>query len=180
MVFNEMLRHTQFLRMSAFTMGVSTLDFTRTRAILNTTGHLFRLYTRHMGPGLIPVKLTGNSPQPLPEQHLFGNFPHTNAGSPTYPLDMVAALSPHHRYLSLAVVNATRSRQQFELNVSGAEFAARATLWRMTGPSVRAADMLGHNPQVEVKKFVMRGSPRTLTVAPISIDIYHIPLAHAR
>ena len=180
MMFNEMLRHTACLRMSAFTMGVSTLDFTRTRAILNTTGQLFRLYTRHMGPGLIPVKLTGNSPQPLPEQHLFGNFPHTNAGSPTYPLDMVAALSPHHRYLSLAVVNATRSRQQFELNVSGAEFAARATLWRMTGPSVRAADMLGHNPQVEVKKFVMRGSPRTLTVAPISIDIYHIPLAHAR
>ncbi|EQD64167.1 alpha-N-arabinofuranosidase 1, partial [mine drainage metagenome] len=59
MVFNEMLRHTEFLRMSAFTMGVSTLDFTRTRAILNTTGHLFKMYTRHMGPGLIPVKLTG-------------------------------------------------------------------------------------------------------------------------
>ncbi len=180
MVFNEMLRHTDFLRMSAFTMGVSTLDFSRTRAVLNTTGRLFKLYTRHMGPGLIPVKLTGNSPQPLPKQHLFANFPHTDAGSPTYPLDMVAALSPHHRYLSLAVVNATRSRQRFELNVSGAKLGGRPTLWRMTGSSVRAADTLGHQPQVVVKKFVMRGIPRAVTVAPISIDIYRIPLVRER
>jgi alpha-N-arabinofuranosidase len=34
MVFNEMLRHTDFLRMSAFTMGVSTLDCNQTAAVL--------------------------------------------------------------------------------------------------------------------------------------------------
>ena len=30
MVFNEMIRHTDFIAMSAFTMGVSTLDYNRT------------------------------------------------------------------------------------------------------------------------------------------------------
>jgi hypothetical protein len=78
------------------------------------------------------------------------------------------------------VVNATRSRQRFELNVSGAKLGGRPTLWRMTGSSVRAADTLGHQPQVVVKKFVMRGIPRAVTVAPISIDIYRIPLVRER
>jgi len=180
MMFNEMLRHTAALRMSAFTMGVSTLDFTRTRAILNTTGHLFRLYTRHMGPGLIPVALTGNSPQPPPRQHVFGNFPHTNPGSPTYPLDMVAAVSPDRRYLSLAVVNATHSAQRFVLHVAGGALDGRATLWRMTGPSVLAADTLGHPPRVVVKRYELRHFGRRITVAPISIDIYHIALTRGR
>ena len=177
MMFNEMLRHTAALRMSAFTMGVSTLDFTRTRAILNTTGHLFRLYTRHMGPGLIPVRLTGNSPQPRPRHHLFGNFPQTNPGSPTYPLDMVAAVSPHRRYLSLAVVNATHSAQRFVLHVAGGALAGRARLWRMTGQSLSAADALGHKPQVVVKQYELSHFGPRVTVAPISIDIYHIPFA---
>ncbi len=180
MVFNEMLRHTDFQRMSAFTMGVSTLDFTRTRAILNTTGHLFRLYTRHMGPGLIPVRLTGNSPQPLPKHYLFGKFPHTEAGSPTYPLDMVAAVSPHHRYLSLAVVNATHSAQRFVLHVMGGVPGVRATLWRMSGPNVRAADILGRKPQVVVKRYKLRHFGPRVMVAPISINIYHIPLVRRR
>jgi alpha-N-arabinofuranosidase len=177
MMFNELLRHTAAVRMTAFTMGVSTLDFTRTRAILNTTGHLFRLYTQHMGPGLIPVRLTGNSPQPRPRHHVFGNFPHTNPGSPTYPLDMVAAVSPHHRYLSLAVVNATHSAQRFVLRVAGGVPDGRATLWRMTGPSLSAADTLGHKPQVLVKRYALNHFGPRVTVAPISIDVYHIPLA---
>lgn len=176
MVFNEMLRHTGFLRMSAFTMGVSTLNISRTNASLNTTGQLFKMYTSHMGPGLIPVELTGNSPQPMPKQHLFGDYPHTNAGSPTYPLDMVAALSPDHKYLNVAVVNATKSQQQFELNVKGVELGGKPTLWRMTGNSVKAADKLGQKPQVVVKKIEMNDVPHTVTVAPISIDIYHFPV----
>ena len=102
MVFNEMLRETDFLRMTAFTMGVSTLDFNQTAATLNTNGLLFKLYGEHLGAGSIPVALTGNSPQPAPTQHIVGDLPRTSAGSPTYPLDMVAALSadrqiPHAR-----------------------------------------------------------------------------------
>ncbi len=177
MMFNEMLRHTAALRMSAFTMGVSTLDFTRTQAILNTTGYLFKLYTGHMGPGLIPVALTGNSPQPVPRHHVFGDFPHTEPGSPTYPLDMVAAVSPHRRYLSLAVVNATHSPRRFVLHVAGGVLGGRATLWRMTGPSLNAADTLGHKRQVVVKQYEVSNFGRRITVAPLSIDIYHIPLA---
>jgi alpha-N-arabinofuranosidase len=88
MVFNEMLRETDFLGMTAFTMGISTLDFNQTAASLNTNGLLFKFHGEHLGAGSIPVALTGNSPQPAPTQHIVGDLPRTSAGSPTYPLDM--------------------------------------------------------------------------------------------
>jgi hypothetical protein len=49
MVFNEMLRYTDFLKISAFTMGVSTLDYNATGAVYNTTGLLFKMYGDHLG-----------------------------------------------------------------------------------------------------------------------------------
>ena len=78
--------------MSAHTMGVSTLDYNRTAATMNTTGLLFKLYGEHF-VGSIPVALTGNSSQPAPLYPIGGDQPKTNSGSPTYPLDMFAALT---------------------------------------------------------------------------------------
>ncbi len=177
MVFNEMLRHTDFLRMSAFTMGVSTLDLSPTAAALNTTGLLFKLYQEHLGPGLRPIALSGNSPQPPPRQQFIdGVLPRTNAGSPTYPLDMLAAVDRRRQYLTLAVVNATRAAQPFTLHVRGARLAGGATLWTMTGPHLKAANRLGHAPQVTVSRRRLALSGATLSAAPLSISIYRFAL----
>ncbi len=176
MVFNEMLRHTNFLRMTAFTMGVSTLDITPTAAAMNTTGLLFKLYGDHMGAGMLPVAVSGNSPQPLPKQHLVGDLPRTNAGSPTYPLDVVAALSPHRRHLNLAVVNATESVQPLTLHMLGARLTGKPTMWEMTGKNLDAANRVGHKPQVKIRKTLMDDVPTTLSVPPISVDIYRFPV----
>jgi alpha-N-arabinofuranosidase len=175
MVFNEMLRESDFLRMTAFTMGVSTLDFNQTAATFNTNGLLFKLYGEHLGAGSLPVALTGNSPQPNPTQHIVGDLPRTSAGSPTYPLDMVAALSSDRKYLTLAVVNATDTVQKFDLNLSGARVGESATLWEMTGKDVDAANHVGQTPQVEVKETAIKGTT-TLSVSPISVDIYRFPV----
>jgi alpha-N-arabinofuranosidase len=177
MVFNEMLRHTDLLRMSAFTMGVSTLDFNPTAAVLNTNGLLFKLYGDHMGAGLLPVAVSGNSPQPVPTEHPFDGLPRTYAGSPTYPLDMVAALTADRKYLTLAVVNATESIQPLALNVAGVRLAGKSTLWQMTGKDLEAANQVGQEPQVEVKEISMEDVPATLAVAPISVNIYRFPVA---
>jgi alpha-L-arabinofuranosidase len=177
MVFNEMLRESDFLRMTAFTMGVSTLDFNQTAATLNTNGLLFKLYGEHLGAGSVPLALTGNSPQPVPTQHIVGDLPRTSAGSPTYPLDMVAALSADRKYLTLAVVNATDSEQKFDLNISGARLTGNVALWRMTGKDLDAANHVGQMQQVEVKESAIAGAPATLSVAPISIEIYRFAVA---
>ncbi len=163
--------------MSAFTMGVSTLDYNGTAAIYNTTGLLFKMYGDHLGS--IPVALSGNSPQPAPKYPIAGDQPRTNPGSPTYPLDMFAALTTDRKYLTIAVVNATESEQKFDLNVTGTRLAGPSTLWQMTGSSLDAANHVGQPPQVEVKEIPIGAAPRTISVAPISVNIYRFPIDEA-
>jgi len=178
MIFNEMLRHTDFLTMSAHTMGVSTLDYSSTAATFNTTGLLFKLYGEHL-VGSIPVALSGNSPQPAPKYPIGGDQPKTNSGSPTYPLDMFAALAPDRKVLTIAVVNATESVQPLALNVTGARLAGKSTLWQMTGKDLDASNRVGQEPQVEVREIEIDNVPETLSVAPISLNIYRFPVVQS-
>ncbi len=179
MVLNEMLRHTGFLRMSAFTMGVSTLDFDATSAALNTTGRLFKLYARHLGAGLLPVAVAGNSPQPDTRYPLPYESDPRESGSATYPLDVLAALSPDRKYLTVDVVNATGAVQPLALEVRGASLRGASTLWEMTGRTLQAADRLGHAPEVRVRRIAMAAVPAILSVPPRSIDIYRFPIVRA-
>ena len=109
MVLNEMLRHSDFLKMGAFTTGASTMDITPTGAVLNATGEVFKLYGEHFGTGTIPVAIEGNSPQPPPKYPVGFAHPQVRAGSPTYPLDIIAGLSPDGRSLRIAVVSHLRT-----------------------------------------------------------------------
>ncbi len=177
MTFNEMLRHTGFLRMAAFTMGVSTLNITPTGSSLNTTGLLFQLYGRFMGAGMLPLAVTGNSPQPPPGPPIADGLPRSSAGSPTYPLDIFAALTPHRRFLRLAVINATADTQPLHLRLAAARLAGPGTLWELTGKSLAAANPPGHPPGVTVRRRALPGDPATVSVPPISVDIYQFPVA---
>ena len=177
MILNEMLRHTDFLRMSARTMGASTIDYTPTAAVFNTTGLVYKLYGDSFVPGSIPVALTGNSPQPAPQSPVGGDQPETNSGSPTYPLDMFAALTPDRKTLTLAVINATDSERSFDLNVAGLRLQGQPTLWQITGKNLNAADQVGQTPQVTITRSTVSGSHQRLTVAPISIDVYRFAVA---
>ncbi len=175
MIFNEMLRHTDGLTMAAHTTGVSTIDFNRTSATMNSLGLTFKLYADHF-VGAIPVALTGNSPQPAPKYPTGGDQPRTSSGSPTYPLDMFAALSSDRRFLILSVVNATDSEQKFGLSVSGKRLEGPPKLWQLTGSSLDAANRAGQPPQVEVKEISTGDATGTIMVAPISVNIYRFPV----
>jgi len=179
MTFNERLRHTDFLTMSAHTMGVSTIDYNATASTLNTSGLLFKLYGSRFVPGSLPVTLSGNSPQPAPKYPIGGDQPETNSGSPTYPLDMFAALTPDHKFLTLAVVNATASEQKFDLNVSGAQLTGKSELWQLTGKDLDAANKVGQEPQVAVKEIPLGEASQSLSVAPNSVNIYQFPVTQA-
>jgi alpha-L-arabinofuranosidase len=178
MLFDEMLRHTDFLTMTAHTMGVSTMDYNGTAAIMNTTGLMFKLYGDHF-IGTIPVALSGNSPQPATKNPPYADEPKTSSGSPTYPLDMFAALTPDRKFLTIAVVNATESEQKFDLSTTGTRLAGPSTLWQLTGSGLNAANRVGQPPQVAVKEIPLGNAPRTISVAPISVNIYRFPVAPA-
>ena len=174
LVFHEMFRHTEFLKMSAFTFGISCLDFNATAAIYNSTGLLFKLYREHFGT--LPVHVTGNSPQPGPKWPVGGDQPKVNAGSPTYPLDVSAALTDDRKRLTVAVVNPTESAQQMSLKIQGARTVGNSRMWRMTGPSPEAADVLGQKPQIKIQEISIAGFPGMLTLDPVSINIYEFDL----
>ncbi|MFL6416691.1 MAG: alpha-L-arabinofuranosidase C-terminal domain-containing protein, partial [Bryobacteraceae bacterium] len=178
MVLNEMLRHTGFMKMAALTMSVSTLDYNSTGATLNTTGLLYKMYRDHFGS--VPVALSGNSPQPAPKYPPYGDQPKTSTGSPTYPLDMVAALTEDHKFLAIAVVNATESAQEFALNVSGLRLSGPPISWQLTGTNVDAANHVGQPQQVEIKQIPMDNVQGTISVAPISVNVYRVPVTPAQ
>lgn len=177
MILNEMLRYTDFLTMGAQTTGVALVDFNRTSATMNALGLLYQLYGEHLGGGSIPVALIGNSPQPAPKYPAGSpDQPEKTSGSPTYPLDMFAALSPDRKYLVLSVVNATESEQKFDLNVSGVRLGGQSKLWLLTGKSLTALNRVGQAPQVEVKEIDIGDAPGTITVAPTSVNIYRFAI----
>jgi hypothetical protein len=53
---------------------------------------------------------------------------------------MFAALTQDHKFLTLAVVNATESEQHFDLTVTGAHLDGPSTLSQMTGKDLDSAE----------------------------------------
>ncbi len=174
MVMQEMFRHTDSIKMAAFTFATSTLDYNSTEAIFNTTGLMFKLYREHYGT--LPIEVTGDSPQPAPKWPVGGDQPAVNAGSPTYPLDVVAAFTSDRKFLTVAVINPTQSTVQLDLKIDGVRLQGKSRMWQMTGPSVDAADLVGHKSEVETVETQLPEVPVALGVAPISINIYEFPV----
>jgi len=168
-VFHEMFRHTDLICMAGHTMGTSSIEFNATEAALNTTGLLFQLYRDHFGT--VPVEIDGNSPPPAPKYPVGGDQPKVNAGSPTYPLDLSAALSSDRKFLTLAVVNPTESAQKLDLTIKGLDLRGRGRRWRLTGPALDALTGLTRR-EVQVTETQVGEVPKTIEAAPISIDLY--------
>ena len=138
-----MLRHTDFLTMAAHTMGVSSIDY-RAHGCHHEYRRAGVQAVQPIISGTIPVALSGNSPQPATRIRLMPMSPRPSSGSPTYPLDMFAALTPDHKYLNVAVVNATEPEQKFDLDVTGVPcWPGRPRLWQMTGNSLDGANHVG-------------------------------------
>ena len=180
MVLNEMLRHSDFLKMGAFTTGASTMDITATAAVLNVTGEVFKLYGEHFGAGTIPLALNGNSPQPAPQYVVGSAHPQVRAGSPTYPLDIIAGLSPDGRSLKVVVVNATYEPQRFQIRLADLHSNGSGRQWLLTGKSVKAENKVGAAPGVSITEKAVPPLGHELAVPAISTSIFEFPLAPSR
>lgn len=179
MVLQEMLRHTDFLTMSAFTTGASTMDITPTDAALNTTGLVFKLYGEHFGAGVIPVSVTGQAPQPEPRFPVGFSHPKVRAGSPTYPLDVVAGLGPDGKVLRIGVINATFAPQTVNLDLKAMALKGAGRKWVLGGASLEAQNKVGAPAGVTIAESPAR-SGRSLVVSPTSVTIFEFPIAEPR
>lgn len=176
MVLQEMLRHTDFLTMSAFTTGASTMDITPTTSAMNATGLVLKLYGERFGAGVTPLAVDGQSPQPAPKYVVGSAHPQVRAGSPTYPLDVIAGLSPDGKALRIGVVNATFDAQTVALNLKALAPKTAGRKWVLTGASLKAENKVGQPAGVTITESAAKLSSGRLTAAPTSVTVYEFPL----
>jgi alpha-N-arabinofuranosidase len=171
--FHEMFRHSDIFRMANLTFATATFSSNGTEAVLNPTGLLFKMYRDHFG--VIPVEVGGNSPQPKPAFPAGGDQPAVNPGSPTYPLDVSAALSEDRKTLTIAVLNPTDAEQSIHLDIHGTALASAGKLWRMAPNSIDATVKAGSPAQVQVEEQSLGTLPARITLRPYSVNIYSYP-----
>jgi len=172
--FHEMFRHSDIFQMANLTFATATFSSNGTEAVLNPTGLLFKMYRDHFG--VIPVEVGGNSPQPKTAFPAGGDQPAINPGSPTYPLDVSAALSEDRKTLSVAVLNPSDSEQSIHLEIHGAALASTGKLWRMAPNSIDATVTAGSAAEVQVEEQSLGALPAMVTLRPYSVNIYSYPV----
>jgi alpha-N-arabinofuranosidase len=170
LAFHEMFRHSDLFQLGAFTFATAMMSQTRTEAILNPTGMLFKLYADHFGT--LPVEVTGDSPQPQPIFPAGGDQPAVNPGSPTFPLDVAAAYSTDRKTFTIAVLNPSDAAQPLSLTVAGVKLTAQGKLYRMAPEKVDAVVAVGKTPEVQVEESALGAMPESITAPPFSVSIY--------
>ncbi|MGD0206806.1 MAG: alpha-N-arabinofuranosidase [Verrucomicrobiota bacterium] len=164
-VFHEMFRHSDTFQMAAQTFATSLLALNGTNVSLTANGLVFKIYRDHFGS--IPVDVSGNSPQPKPTDPPGGEQPVVDAGSDTFPLDVVAAWTEDHRALTVAVLNPADVEQPLKLNINGASLSGKGTLWRLA-----SAESSGQNPSISSSP--VDSVPNALTLPRFSVSIYEL------
>jgi alpha-L-arabinofuranosidase len=175
-VFHEMIRHSDLYIMGNFTFATSLVSSTRTDAVLNPAGLLFKLYANEFGE--IPVTVSGNAPQTAPKYPTGGQDPRINAGSPTYPLDVVAAWTGDRQALTVAVINPTESRQHLHMQFSGVEFSGAGTVWQMAPEDLNARNLVGQTPEATIERHELHAVPESNEFPPHSITIYNLEVVN--
>jgi alpha-L-arabinofuranosidase len=166
----EMFRHTDVIKMAAYTAFISNLSFNGNDSVLSSVGLVFKLYRHDFGT--LPVEVTGNSPQPPVEGTIGVDRAKVTSGSPTYPLDVSAALSADHKKLTVAVVNPTEAAHELDFNVEGVALEAGGILRRIAAPNLEADNEPGKPPEVTIQETRLSERPATVTLPPLSISLY--------
>ncbi len=164
-IFHEMFRHSDLYQMAAHTFATSLLSRDSAKPALNDNGLVFKIYRDHFGS--IPVEVSGNSPQPKPTEPPGGEQPSVNAGSATFPLDVVAAWTADHRTLTVAVLNPTGVEQPLQLAIAGTDLAGTGMLWRLASTRDDAKEPV-------ITSTPLAAIPAALTLPRFSVSIYEL------
>jgi len=168
----EMFRHTDVIKMGAYTAFISNLNYDGNESVLSSVGLVFKLYRQHFGT--IPVEVSGNSPQKPVKGTVGVDKPKISSGSDTYPMDVAAAWTADHRRLTVAVVNPTEAAQQIDFAVSGVQLEGSGMLRRIAAPSLDADNEPGKPPVLQIRETPLSATPNTLALPPLSISLFEL------
>jgi alpha-N-arabinofuranosidase len=161
---------------SAFSLIVT--DPTGDAVGWTAAGLVIKLMRAHFA-GALPVELNGNSPQPLISGTAFLDRGTKPTGSPTYPLDVVAAFSADRKKFILSVVNPTVQAQEFAPQISGVKLIGAGRQWQLAAPSVDADNEPGKEPVVKIVESSQTALVNKVGVPPISVTVYEFEFENA-
>ena len=171
---HELFRNSGWFLMSQFThlTGLVTID--RVTTGIEPIGLMFKLYRRHFGR--IPVQVTGNSPQPDVEGLVGLDKPKVPSGSPTYPLDVAAALTEDRGTLTVAIVNPSETEVPINVSFEGVTLRQGGTRFRIAAPGLYPPNEPGRPPAINIEETNMTGILETLVIPRLSISLYEWPV----
>jgi alpha-N-arabinofuranosidase len=181
LVYHEFFRHSDKVGLAIATggMGMMVNDAHGDAIGLRTDGLVMKLLHDHFA-GAFPVGVSGDSPQHDVKGTVGVDKGARPSGSPTYPLDVFAALSADRRKLEVSVVNPTETAQECELNLMG-KVAGTAKVWQLTAPAgaVTTSSRSGgfaSGPPATMAEITLQQVPRTVTLPSTSISVYEFEL----
>lgn len=152
---HEYFRNSDLFFMANYAQTVNVIGAiktTKTEAEFETTGLVLKLYRERFG--VIPVQLTGQYA----------------------PLDIAAALSSDGTVLTVAIVNPAEQPGSIELKIAQGKLAGNGVRWVITGANKWAYNAPGKARQVDIVQSSLMAVPNEMTLAPLSVTLYVLPL----
>lgn len=175
---HELFRHSGMVAASCPTGGFFTvlIDSTGETIGYAVEGLVLKLMSTHFA-GALPLQVAGNSPQQPMKGTPMVDIGTSPTGSPTYPLDVVAALSSDRKTLILSIVNPTEEAQELSARIAGVSLNQEGKLWQIAAPSANAANEPGKKPVVEILEYEQKASLEKIEIPAISVNVYEFNLS---
>jgi alpha-N-arabinofuranosidase len=175
--FHEMFRHSDKIQASCATGGLRQLtDISGDAVGLAAEGVVMKLMqTKYINAH--PIAVDGNSPQQLIQGTAWVDRGTKPTGSPTYPLDVLAAYSADKKKFIISVVNPTEEAHSFTPKLSDVKLSAQGKLHQIAPPSVASTNEVGKEPAVKIVESAQNGLPETIEVPPVSVSLYEFDVA---
>jgi alpha-N-arabinofuranosidase len=174
---HEIFRHSGMVEASCATGGLRLLTDNTGEAVgFAAEGVVMKLLQTHFLNAL-PVAVDGESPQPLVPGTPFVDRGTKPTGSPTYPLDILAAFSSDRKKLLISVVNPTEEEHSFTAKIGGIKLRGQGKLYRIAPPGVNSTNEAGKEPAVKIVENAQEMLPETVQVPPVSVNLYEFEIA---
>ena len=175
---HELFRHSGMVAASCPTGGLFTVLTDKTGEAVGYApeGLVMKLMATHFA-GAFPVEIGGNSPQQPMRGTPMVDIGTSPTGSPTYPLDAVAALSIDRNALLLSVVNPTEEAHEFSPRISGTKLRDQGTLWQIVLPNAKAPNEPGDKPAAEILEKPQVNLSNRVDIPALSVNVFRFNLA---
>jgi len=125
----------------------------------------------------LPIAVDGDSPQPLMPGTAYVDRGIKPTGSPTYPLDVLAAFSSDRKKFLISVVNPTEEGRSFAPKISSVKLKDQSKLYQIAPSAFNATNEAGKEPQVKIVETAQSGIPETVQAPPFSVSLYEFDVA---